>query len=120
MTARAFLGLSDDLRDSFAKAQDDETLRYLRVEIVDGDSLSVVGSRQKGDLQTDFDSLAKASGESAHPAATVPCLFIFLLSDVPILASSKRSANRAQTERTYSCSIKPHMPHMTAEGTFRT
>lgn len=109
MTARAFLRLSDDLRESFAKAQDDETLRYLRVEIVDGDSLSVVGSRQKGDLQTDFDSLAKASRESAHRIAIVPRLFLLLSSDVLILASSRWSANGAQTERKHSCtcSVKP-------------
>lgn len=60
MTARAFLGLSDDLRETFAKAQDDETLRYLRVKIVNEDTLTTVGSKQKGgDLATDFDSLGQ-------------------------------------------------------------
>ena len=61
MAARAFLRLSEDLREGFAKAQDDETLRFLRVEIVDEDTLTIVGSRQRGDLQTVFDSLAEAS-----------------------------------------------------------
>lgn len=60
MTARAFLGLSDELREAFAKAQDDETLRYLHVKIVDEDTLTRVGSKQKGgDLSTDFDGLGQ-------------------------------------------------------------
>lgn len=61
MAARAFLRLSDDLRDAFAAAQGDETLRSLRVEVVDGECLTPVSSRPKGDLQADFDSLAQAS-----------------------------------------------------------
>lgn len=65
MTARAFLRLSDGLREAFASAQDDETLRYLRVEVVSGDCLEAVGSKQKGDLETDFDALAQASGRQA-------------------------------------------------------
>lgn len=59
MTARAFLGLSDELREAFAAAQDDETLRYLRVEVVNGDSLTTVGSSRKHELRTDFDALAE-------------------------------------------------------------
>ena len=60
MTARAFLGLSDELREAFTKAQDDETLRYVRVQIVNQDTLTAVGSKQKGgDLATDFDGLAQ-------------------------------------------------------------
>lgn len=59
MTARAFLRLSDELHEAFASAQDDDTLRYLRVEVVDGDTLATVGSRQKGDLSADFDSLSE-------------------------------------------------------------
>lgn len=59
MTARAFLRLSDDLREAFAAAQDDETLRYIRVEVVNGDSLTAVGSSKKRDLRTDFDALAE-------------------------------------------------------------
>lgn len=66
MTARAFLGLSDGLREAFAKAQDDETLRYLQVKIVNEDTLSTVGSKQRGgDLATDFDDLAQVR---RHPA----------------------------------------------------
>lgn len=61
MTARAFLRVSDELREAFSLAQDDETLRYLRVEVVDGDCLANVGTKQKGDLQADFDALALAS-----------------------------------------------------------
>ncbi|CAM9183373.1 unnamed protein product, partial [Ectocarpus sp. 12 AP-2014] len=60
MTARAFLRLSDDLREAFASAQDDESVRYLRVEVVNGDTLTTVGSSAKGaDIKTDFDSLAQ-------------------------------------------------------------
>lgn len=60
MTARAFLGLSDELREAFAKAQDDETLRFLQVNIVTEDTLTTVGSTQKGtDFETDFDGLAQ-------------------------------------------------------------
>lgn len=60
MTARAFLRLSDDLREAFASAQDDESVRYLRVEVVNGDTLTKVGSSAKGaDIKTDFDSLAQ-------------------------------------------------------------
>lgn len=60
MTARAFLGLSNELREAFAAAQDDETLRYLRVEVVNGDSLTTVGSTGRvHDLRTDFDALAE-------------------------------------------------------------
>lgn len=60
MTARAFLGLSDELRESFAKAQDDETLRYLQVNIAGEDTLTTVGSKQRGgDLATDFDGLSQ-------------------------------------------------------------
>lgn len=66
MTARAFLRLSEGLREAFASAQDDETLRYLRVEVVDGDCLEAVGSKQKGDLETDFDDLAQASASYAR------------------------------------------------------
>lgn len=66
MTARAFLSLSDELREAFAKAQDDETLRYLQVKIVNEDTLSRVGSKQRGgDLATDFDDLAQVRW---HPA----------------------------------------------------
>lgn len=63
MTARAFLGLSDELREAFAKAQNDETTRYVRVEVgVEGETLTNVDSRQKGaSLQADFDSLSQAS-----------------------------------------------------------
>ncbi|CAM9294263.1 unnamed protein product [Laminaria digitata] len=73
MTARAFLRLSEGLREAFAAAQDDETLRYLRVEVVDGDCLEAVGSKQKGDLETDFDSLAQEVEEKT------PCLFLLAL-----------------------------------------
>lgn len=66
MTARAFLGLSDELREAFAKAQDDETLRYLHIKIVNEDTLTTVGSKQKsGDLETDFDSLGQVRLHSA-------------------------------------------------------
>lgn len=62
MTARAFLRLSDELRDVFAQGQDDENLRYLKVEVVEGDTLTNTGFRQKGaSLQADFDSLSQAS-----------------------------------------------------------
>lgn len=62
MTARAFLHLSDELRDAFAQGQDDENLRYLKVEVVDGDTLINTGFRQKGtSLEADFDSLSQAS-----------------------------------------------------------
>lgn len=61
MAARAFLRLSDELRAAFAAAQDDETLRYLRVEVVDGETLNAVGSSAKGALESDFDSLAQVS-----------------------------------------------------------
>ena len=70
MTARAFLRLSEGLREAFASAQDDETLRYLRVEVVDGDCLEAVGSKQKGDLETDFDVLAQASEKQASRRAS--------------------------------------------------
>lgn len=61
MTARAFLRLSDELRDTFSRLQDDETLRYVRVEIVGEDTLTVVASRPKGSsLEADFDSLSQA------------------------------------------------------------
>lgn len=60
MTARAFLGLSDELREAFAKAQDDETLRYLQVKIVNEGTLTTVASKQRGaDLSTDFDGLGQ-------------------------------------------------------------
>lgn len=59
MAARAFLRLSEDLRSTFASTQDNEEVRYLRVEIVDGETLTSVDSRQRGDLKTDFDSLAQ-------------------------------------------------------------
>lgn len=66
MTARAFLGLSGELREAFAKAQDDETLRYLRVKIVNEDTLTVAGSKQKGaDISTDFDGLGQVRVASA-------------------------------------------------------
>eukprot|EP00752_Nemacystus_decipiens_P012693 g11245.t1 len=74
MTARAFLGLSDELREAFAKAQDDEMLRYLHVKIVNGDTLTTVGSKHKGgDLATDFDGLGQEVAEAA------PCLFLVAL-----------------------------------------
>lgn len=75
MTARAFLRLSEGLREAFASAQDDETLRYLRVEVVDGDRLEAVGSKQKGDLETDFDALAQASGRQECKTVMVVCGF---------------------------------------------
>lgn len=60
MAARAFLRLTDELREAFASAQDDETLRFLRVEVANGDSLTTVGSGRKDEsIQVDFDSLAK-------------------------------------------------------------
>lgn len=98
MTARAFLRLSAELRESFAKAQDDETLRYLRVEVVDGDSLSAVSSRQKGDLETDFDSLAQASGESAYRAATVPhiCIIVELCTCLGVEQAERRHSSVKQ------------------------
>lgn len=62
MTARAFLRLSDELKSAFAEGQDDEMLRYLRVEVVGADTLTNTASRQKGpSLQADFDSLSQAS-----------------------------------------------------------
>lgn len=64
MAARAFLRLSEDLRSAFASAQDNEEVRYLRVEIVDGETLTNIDSRQRGDLKTDFDSLAQVSVNS--------------------------------------------------------
>ena len=73
MTARAFLGLSDELRDAFAKAQDDETVRYLHVKIVNEDTLTAVGSKQKGaDLATDFDGLGQVGGTPGTAAAYGP------------------------------------------------
>lgn len=63
MAARAFLRLTDELREAFASAQDDETLRFLRVEVANGDSLTSVGSGLKGEsIKEDFDSLAKVGG----------------------------------------------------------
>ncbi|CAN0063336.1 unnamed protein product [Hapterophycus canaliculatus] len=63
MAARAFLRLSDELREAFASAQDDDTLRFIRVEVANGDSLTSVGSGEKGEsIKADFDSLAKVGG----------------------------------------------------------
>ncbi len=61
MTARAFLSLSDELRAAFAEAQDDESLRYLHVKIVNEGTLTAVGSTPKGaaGLQADFDALSQ-------------------------------------------------------------
>lgn len=62
MTARAFLRLSDELKSAFSEGQDDEMLRYLKVEVVDADTLTNTASRQKGpSFQADFDSLSQAS-----------------------------------------------------------
>ncbi|CAM9510163.1 unnamed protein product [Choristocarpus tenellus] len=56
--ARSFLQLSDELKVSFSAAQDDNQLRYLRVEVVGEDTLSMVGTSRKGQLEDDFDNLA--------------------------------------------------------------
>lgn len=74
MTARAFLGLSDELRETFAKAQDDETLRFVKVEVVQGDTLTSTESRQKGSsLESDFDSLAKVMLSWPLALCTLAC-----------------------------------------------
>lgn len=83
MTARAFLRLSEGLREAFTSAQDDETLRYLRVEVVHGDCLEAVGSKQKGELETDFDALAQASARQAsrqtcNAMPRVDCIMLLL------------------------------------------
>ncbi|CAN0026607.1 unnamed protein product [Ascophyllum nodosum] len=90
MAARAFLRLSEDLREGFAKAQDDETLRFLRVEIVDEDTLTIVGSRQRGDLQTDFDSLAEEAVEAT------PSIFLVSLDPEELKMVTGKAAGAAR------------------------
>ncbi|CAM9886939.1 unnamed protein product [Ectocarpus sp. 4 AP-2014] len=80
MTARAFLRLSDDLREAFASAQDDESVRYLRVEVVNGDTLTTVGSSAKGaDIKTDFDSLAQVRNLPMRHCCIICAVSSFLL-----------------------------------------
>lgn len=75
MTIRAFLRLSDDLRDAFSRAQHDGSLRYLRVEVVAGNALTVVGSGSRGSsLEVDFDSLSQVSKRRACLVLSIfPC-----------------------------------------------
>ncbi|CAM9415765.1 unnamed protein product [Discosporangium mesarthrocarpum] len=89
--ARSFLQISDELRASFSAAQDDDTVRFLRVEVVGDDLLSLAGTGPRGLLEDDFDSLAEAVEDAT------PCLFLLGLNSWEMDQVTGRSSSESAT-----------------------